>query len=183
MTPMTSRFLVVAAVCSLVAGSCTGGTDGPARTSPAPSGAAIVVATGAPIPTTVSDLPAVDVGGFHDLLDRAKGTPLVVNFWASWCEPCTREAPMLARAARTHRDIQFLGVNILDSKDGALQFVADHDVPYPSLFDPAGDIRTDLGSLGQPVTVFYTAGGAQVAKIDGELSHGVLRSNLALIEP
>jgi thiol-disulfide isomerase/thioredoxin len=183
MAPMPFRLVVVVAVCSLVAGSCTGGGDGPVRVSTAPSGAAIVVATGAGLPSTVSDLPAMDAEGFHDLLERAKGTPLVVNFWASWCEPCAREAPMLARAARTHRDVQFLGVDILDSKDGALQFIAEHRVPYPSLFDPSGDIRTDLGSLGQPVTVFYTADGAQVAKIDGELSPDVLRSNLILIEP
>jgi thiol-disulfide isomerase/thioredoxin len=183
MAPMMFRLLVVLAICSLMAGSCTGGGDGPARISSASSGAALVVATAAGLPSTVSDLPASGVEDFRDLLERAKGTPLVVNFWASWCEPCKREAPMLARAARANRDVQFLGVDILDSKDGALAFIADHRVPYPSLFDPSGDIRTDLGSLGQPVTIFYSADGAQVAKIDGELSPEVLRSNLTLIEP
>jgi thiol-disulfide isomerase/thioredoxin len=178
---MTSRSLALALALVASIGACS--TGGHAGGSTTPSGAAIVVATGAGLPTTVSELPPMDVEGFHDLLERAKGTPLVVNFWASWCEPCTREAPLLARAARAHRDVQFLGVDILDSKDGALQFIADHRLPYPSVFDPAGDIRTDLGSLGQPVTIFYTTGGGQVAKIDGELSPAVLRSNLALIEP
>jgi thiol-disulfide isomerase/thioredoxin len=181
---MTSRLpaAFVALVVSL--GACTFGDDSPPSPvpSPVPSRPAIVVATGAPIPPTVSELPAMDVQGFHDLLDRVKGTPLVVNVWASWCEPCDREAPMLARAARQHRDVQFLGVDILDSIEGALEFVAKHDLPYPSVFDPSGAIRTDLGSLGQPVTVFYTAGGAQIAKIDGELSEAVLESNLALID-
>lgn len=181
MAPMTLRCLVVALVMVLGIGACS--SNGEPGGSPAPSRAALIVASGAGLPSTVSDLPAMDVEGFHDLLERVKGTPLVVNFWASWCEPCKREAPMLARAARSHPDVQFLGVDILDTKDGALQFIADHHVPYPSVFNPDGGIRTDLGSLGQPVTVFYTADGAEVAKTDGELSADVLRSNLALIDP
>jgi cytochrome c biogenesis protein CcmG, thiol:disulfide interchange protein DsbE len=181
MAPMTSRFLSLGLVIVLGIGSCSGEREDGG--SPVPTGAALVVATGAGLPSTVSDLRTMDVDGFHDLLERVSGTPLVVNFWASWCEPCKREAPMLAHAARTHPEVQFLGVDILDSKDGALGFIAEFEVPYPSVFNPDGAIRTDLGSLGQPVTVFYTSGGAEIAKIDGELSRDVLRSNLALIEP
>jgi thiol:disulfide interchange protein len=54
-------------------------------------------------------------------------------------------------------------------------------VPFPSLFDPDGAIRTDLGSLGLPVTVFFDADGNQVAKVDGELSQSALDEHLAEI--
>jgi cytochrome c biogenesis protein CcmG/thiol:disulfide interchange protein DsbE len=123
----------------------------------------------------------MDVDGFHGLLDELDGTPVVVNIWASWCEPCKTEAPMLSAAAAQNSDVQFLGVDVLDSRDGAERFIAEYSIPYPSVFDPDAAIRTDVASFGVPVTVFYAADGEQVAKVDGELSQEALDENLAAI--
>jgi cytochrome c biogenesis protein CcmG/thiol:disulfide interchange protein DsbE len=133
------------------------------------------------LPTTVAALPNTDVAGFHQLLAQLKGTPVVVNIWASWCTPCIAEAPLLTAAAQKNTNIQFIGVDIQDSRDGATRFLIDHGVPYPSLFDPAGAIRTDLGSIGQPVTVFYDAQGNQVAKVDGQIGADQLATEIAKI--
>ena len=82
----------------------------------------------------------------------------MVNVWAAWCDPCKAEAPLLHDASQTYGDrVQFLGVDILDSLDGARGFIAEHGLTYPSIFDPAGAIRDSLGMIGQPVTVFYDA--------------------------
>jgi cytochrome c biogenesis protein CcmG/thiol:disulfide interchange protein DsbE len=143
---------------------------------------AIVVADASVIPDTVDELPPIDPAGFDALREDVRGTPLVVNVWASWCEPCERELPLLADAARAHRDeIQFLGVDILDTPDPARSFLERFGVPYPNMFDATGAVRDALGSIGQPVTVFYAADGALLEKVDGELSPRVLAENLAAL--
>ena len=147
--------------------ACTGDPEQPTRS---PS-----------LPTSVTELPTADVESFRALLEDLRGTPVVVNLWASWCEPCEREMPMLAQAARANPDVQFLGVDSLDSREGAEEFIAEFGVPFPSLFDPDGVIRTDLDSFGLPVTVFFDAEGNQVAKVDGELSQAALDEHLAAI--
>jgi thiol-disulfide isomerase/thioredoxin len=156
------------------------GGDGDTTPSGEP---ALIVAPDAGFPTTVDELPAVDVDGFHDLLDAATGTPLVVNVWASWCDPCRRETPMLAEAARAHLDVQFVGVDVLDSRSGAQAFLAEFDVPYPSLFDVPGAVMNDLGGIGPPLTAFYAADGTQVELVRGELSASDLERALAAVDP
>jgi thiol-disulfide isomerase/thioredoxin len=145
-------------------------TSDPAPPTPSPA-----------LPTSVDELPPADADAFRGLLADLQGTPVVVNLWASWCEPCKREMPMLSRAAADHPDVQFLGVDTLDSREGAEAFIAEFGVPFPSLFDPDGVIRTDLDSFGLPVTVFFDAEGNQVGKVDGELSQSTLDQNLTAI--
>ena len=122
------------------------------------------------LPTHVAELPTFDVQTYQELLTQMRGTPVVVNVWAAWCGPCQAEAPLLHAASRTYGDrVQFLGVDILDSRDGARGFIDDHGLTYPSVFDPSGAIRDSLGMIGQPVTVFYDADG-DVAKARGRAS-------------
>lgn len=170
---------VVASIVLLVA--CTQ-QAAPSVSSAATSSPALLAAGGVPgLPTEVAELPTTDAESFRTLLGELRGTPVVVNLWAAWCEPCTREMPMLSDAAASHLDVQFLGVDTLDSRDSAEAFIAEYGVPFPSLFDPDGAIRTDLGSFGLPVTVFFDADGNQVAKVDGELGQSALDEHLAAI--
>jgi thiol-disulfide isomerase/thioredoxin len=178
MTPRRCLPAVVAVSALLAA--CSGGAVGSAPVS----SVAARNATAVPgLPTTVDALPVTDVPRFRALMDSLHGTPVVVNAWASWCGPCEAEAPRLRAAAEAHPEIQFIGVDILDSRDGAEAFIADQGIDYPSLFDPPGAIRTDLGGIGQPVTAFFDASGAQVALVDGELSQSVLDRHLREIAP
>jgi len=169
---------VLLAALAVVLAAC--GDEDPTTPSGEP---ALIVATDAGLPATVDELPAVDVDGFHDVLEAANGTPVVVNVWASWCDPCRRETPMLADAARAHPDIQFVGVDVLDTRSGARSFLAEHGVPYPSLFDASGAVMNDLGGIGPPLTAFYAADGAQVELVRGELSASDLERALAAIAP
>ena len=175
--PRLAPVIVVTAAIAVVLGSCTGEGDGGA--TPHGRSPAIVVADAPSIPDTVDALPPIDADGLEAILADARGTPVVVNFWASWCEPCEREMPLLADAARRHAGaIQFLGIDILDTLEPARAFLARSEVPYPNLFDAAGGSRDAVGSLGQPVTVFYDAAGNLVAKADGELSADDLEAHL-----
>lgn len=174
---VTRRLVPLLLATILLAGAACGGGGAPVTTgSPAQN------ATAAPLlPTTVSALPNMNPDGYHQLLGQLKGTPVVVNVWASWCVPCLAEAPLLKAAAAKRPDVQFVGVDILDSRDGATGYIQTHSVPYPSVFDPTGSIRTDLGSFGQPVTVFYSADGTMVAKVDGQIGGDTLTADLAKI--
>jgi cytochrome c biogenesis protein CcmG, thiol:disulfide interchange protein DsbE len=133
------------------------------------------------LPTTVNALPFMDVATFRELLGQLKGTPVVVNVWASWCIPCKSEAPMLSAAARAHPDVQFVGVDILDSRSGALGFLTTYAIPYPSVLDPSAAIKVDLGASGQPDTFFFDANGTQATEVLGILSQTSLDAGLAKI--
>ena len=67
------------------------------------------------------------------------------NVWGSWCAPCRKEAPELARLAKETKPlgVQFLGVDIRDSKSAAVAFEHDYGITYPSIFAP--DSRALLG--------------------------------------
>jgi cytochrome c biogenesis protein CcmG, thiol:disulfide interchange protein DsbE len=176
----SGRILPPLAALTLMLAACTDTSAEPAPCQPS-SPALRAVTDAASLPTEVACLPTMSVEGFHELLGELRGTPVVVNLWASWCEPCEREAPMLTAAAKQHREVQFVGVDVQDGRGGAERFVEDHGIPYPSVFDPDAEIRTDLGSFGLPVTVFYDAAGDQSAKVDGELSAQALDTNLRAI--
>jgi len=90
---------------------------------------------------------------------------------------------MLVAAARTHPGVQFLGVDVDDSRSGALGFLTTFNVPYPSLFDPTHAIRLDLGGIGTPDTYFYDANSTQVDAVIGILSQTSLDAGLAKIAP
>lgn len=159
----------------------TNGGDEPAAPGVAPS-PAMVVDGAAGLPATVAELPNADAEAFRSLMEELRGTPVVVNLWASWCEPCKVEMPRLASAAGRHPGVQFLGVDTLDAREGAESFIAEFAVPFPSLFDPEGAIRLELEGFGLPVTVFFDADGEQVAKVEGELSQSALDEHLAAID-
>jgi DsbE subfamily thiol:disulfide oxidoreductase len=84
----------------------------------------------------------------------ARGSVLVVNYWASWCAPCRAEQPDLTRVARGYatRGVAFLGVNVNDDRDSARGYVRELGVPYPSLFDPKAETAPRLGVVGLPAT-------------------------------
>jgi DsbE subfamily thiol:disulfide oxidoreductase len=84
----------------------------------------------------------------------ARGSVLVVNYWASWCAPCRAEQPDLNRAARSYaaRGVTFLGVNVNDDRASAQAYLRELDIPYPSLFDPKAETVPRLGVVGLPTT-------------------------------
>ena len=179
---MVRRILAFAALVAVASLAACGGGEAPDPDRGAPREPAMTVTPVASLPTYVDDLPDTDVAGYDALLGDLRGTPVVVNFWASWCQPCKAEAPRFAAAAAEYGDrVQFVGVDILDDRGSAADFLDRYGIPYPSLFDPSGAIRTDLGSIGQPVTVFYDAEGNLVTKVDGEISDDDLATNLASI--
>ena len=156
---------------ALVGAACTGGSTEPHTTGAHTTEPSIILtspkamnASDAPlVPRSRFALPEFDYGQFQQLLTQLKGTPVVVNIWASWCGPCREEAPLLRDAAgRFGSRVQFIGVDIGDQRDAAQQTIRDFGWPYPSVFDPNEDVRHGLGLLGQPDTLFFDRDGNPV---------------------
>jgi cytochrome c biogenesis protein CcmG/thiol:disulfide interchange protein DsbE len=170
----TPRVLLLAVVALAVA-SCTHDAPGTGvGTTPATNAARASL-----LPTTIDALPTMDPDTFTRLLGELRGTPVVVNFWASWCTPCIAEAPRLVAAhARYGRRVQFLGVDIQDARDDGASFLRAHAIAYPSVFDATASIEHDLGLIGQPVTAFFDADGILVANVQGEISAQDLDRNV-----
>jgi cytochrome c biogenesis protein CcmG, thiol:disulfide interchange protein DsbE len=140
-------------------------------------------ATAAPLlPTTVGALPSFDFEMFERLLYQLRGTPVIVNIWASWCEPCRAEAPELMVAAERYGNrVQFIGVDVQDTRSEAATFLSDNEVPYPSVFDVSGEIHDELGFVGLPDTVFYASGGEISATWTGPLTTEALGDNISVL--
>ena len=113
-------------------------------------------------------------------LAELRGTPVVLNFWASWCVPCKEEAPFLAAAARAHRrDVAFLGANIQDFESDARRFLGRQDVPYPSVRDGTPKTHTAYGLTGVPETYYIDADGRIVEHAVGAVSRRELEAGMA----
>jgi cytochrome c biogenesis protein CcmG, thiol:disulfide interchange protein DsbE len=108
---------------------------------------------------------------FEGVLVGLRGTPVIVNIWASWCAPCRTEAPLLERTWRSHGgDVMILGVASRDQPDAALDFLEEFGVSYPNVFDTSGEIRRALGLRGFPTTYVFDAAGNLRTTIIGGVS-------------
>jgi thiol-disulfide isomerase/thioredoxin len=112
------------------------------------------------------DLPFVDLAGYRQLLAKYKGKPLVVNFWATWCEPCRDEYPMIVELAKEFKPqgVNVVGVDMDDESDMNLvrRFIARTQPPFPNYRQKPGiDLDAFYDGVNpdwkgtMPQTIFY----------------------------
>ncbi|UPK75439.1 TlpA family protein disulfide reductase [Nocardioidaceae bacterium SCSIO 66511] len=114
-----------------------------------------------PVDNGLPDLTLPCLGGGPDVnLSALRGEPTVVNVWASWCEPCRKELPVIQRLHESGK-VRVIGIDIEDPQPGtALELAADSGVTYPSVADPGGESEVPLELVGTPQTMFVRPDGS-----------------------
>lgn len=114
-------------------------------------------------------------------LSELRGTPVVLNFWASWCDPCRVEAPILERGWRQagRQGVLFLGLDMQDTREDAREFLREFSISYPNVREAGRETSREYGATGLPETFFISADGRVVAHVIGALTREQLRDGVA----
>ena len=116
-------------------------------------------------------------------LASLKGKPVILNFWASWCDPCKHEAPLLQATWQQvqRQGIVLLGIDFQDARSDGLNFLRTYGITYPNVADDTGSTAINYGLTGVPETYFINRQGMIVSKVTGELTEQTIQSNLRLL--
>ena len=142
-----------------------------------------------------ASLPLIDAAGYQSVLAKYRGKPVMVNFWATWCEPCRYEFPLIVQLAHQYqpKGLVVLGVNLDDDADMRLvrDFLAKNQPPFPSVRQKPGiDVDAFYHAVNpawtgtMPQTIFYDRDGKMAGYFFGGQSrenfetaiHGILAS-------
>ena len=99
-------------------------------------------------------------------LDDYRGKGVVLNFWATWCGPCREEMPLFEETWKKYKDkdVVFIGVDVMDDKENATEFLKEIGITYPNLYDPSGDVSNKYKVIALPATFFIDKEGNIVGK-------------------
>ena len=147
-----------------VSGTGPIGPDRPEVGKPAPDFALLSVRDG----TTVLQL------------SEFRGTPVVLNWYASWCGPCREELPTYQAAQDALGDrVAFFAVNLIEDRDRAIGILEELNVTFPAALDPSGSVSDRWRISQMPTTYFINADGIVVAHHIGPVTEGQLVGLLA----
>lgn len=162
---MTGRVTAMSFAPALLLAACS--ANDPAVEDP--DGAA-EADTGAPAATGASlpDLEVDDFAGEPVALADDTGSPLVVNFWASWCPPCIAEMPDLEAVHQVADDrVTFVGINTQDTQERASKLAQQTGVTYDLVRDPDAELFQAFGVFAMPTTSTSTRPAASSGDTQG----------------
>ena len=124
------------------------------------------------------DLDRLDGGTLSS--DDLDGKVQVINFWASWCEPCRDEAPLLEQTWRDlrKRGVVVVGVDHQDAAPFAREFARKYRMTYPLVRDPDDKLYDTYGATGVPESFFIGRDGRVVAHVPGAVTRETLAAGL-----
>jgi thiol-disulfide isomerase/thioredoxin len=128
----------------------------------------------------------VDAAGLHRAVRSERGRAVVVNFWATWCEPCVKEFPALVALARERQDIRVISVSIDDPGDrkAVEDFLQKQKPSFPVYLKAAGADEAFINGVDPkwsgavPLTIVFDTAGKKSFFLEGEITREKLESNL-----
>jgi cytochrome c biogenesis protein CcmG, thiol:disulfide interchange protein DsbE len=137
------------------------------------------IAAGERVEAPTARLPVLGRGGEGSLADY-RGKVVVLNFWASWCKPCTEELPLLERTQKkmTRAGGTVVGINTRDATEDALGFVSRYRLTFPSLRDGSGDVAETWGLTGYPESFLLDERGRITAARRGPIDQQWVDANV-----
>lgn len=152
---------VVVAACGSESDDSGGASAGPQPVGPSTAGVPPKLAANLEDANTLA---GEGTGDLETRLTELRGHPIVVNQWASWCEPCRFEFPFLRSMVAEFRDrVAFVGLDSQDERDAAEAFLQEVPGDFPSIFDPDGSAAASLGGgRAFPTTIFLDENGEPV---------------------
>lgn len=137
--------------------------------------------------TQLAKLRTADAERLHAVLARERGKPVVLHFWATWCEPCREEIPVLSRFAASDAagGIAIVAVAVNDHPDKVDEFLWEVDAKLPVLFDREQTIIRALGIRVLPTTLVLDANHRLRLRATGSLdwNSAAVRDALARLDP
>lgn len=119
---------------------------------------------------TLSDFEGHDVA-----LSQFRGTPVLLNFWATWCPPCKAEMPALQNFYEQYGDrVAVVGVNWDHSLDDARQFLENQGITYPNLIDRQGKVFVKYGLTGLPTSFWLDERGVIMGVWKGAMDEATM---------
>jgi len=120
------------------------------------------------------------IAGATVALARVKKKPVVIHVWASWCNACASEAPVVRQFVQKHRrHVVVLGLDLQDTPEAAKAFYARYGWTHRIIADPDGRQATRLGIQDLPTTIFLDRGHLMVARVEGPATLAELEDGLA----
>src|ERR1700730_2242638 len=158
------------------------------------SGVALAIAAAGPQSSkqqAAQDLKMIDAQGYQELVEQYRGKPLLVTFWATWCEPCRDEYPMLNELAKEYapKGLHVVGVNLDDDGDLILmrRFMARYKPVFPNYRKKKGG-ESDFtravmpgwnGAI--PASVFYAKDGRPLGHFDGQNNRDTYEAAIRMV--
>jgi thiol-disulfide isomerase/thioredoxin len=127
----------------------------------------------AEIGSAAPDFKVEVIGGGSFTLSEARGHPVVLNFWASWCAPCREEIPDISAYAEANPDVSVVGVAVRDIEENSRQFAAEIGAAYPLALGTS-EIEDAYPAFGLPYTVVIDEDGVVTQIFNGIVDENVL---------
>lgn len=137
-------------------------------------------------PIIAPDFTVYDIDGNEVHLSDYLGTPVVLNFWASWCGPCKMEMPHFEEKSKElEGEVQFLMVNVTDGSretvETASSFIAGEGYTFPVFYDTSYSASSAYGAYSLPTTIFINAEGHAIAQAVGAIDSATLQKGIDMI--